>query len=270
MSSASGQNSTHPRRDLNLRPMPEKRSALPIRLLGPGSKKPIQQTTYRNRKAALIRGLNYNYREANRTHFMAILEARLKAQALLADTDTYQQVAIDATPQLANRTLKSLKMQDKYMRMKPEGSNNPCSYGLPKVHKPDIPLSPIVSLPGTPSHKLAKDLQQRLKHLIDNAQRTQYTQDTGYIAKNLSGLTTRILRPLGIMVAQKPTAYNYKHSKTPCRTNVVYKIPCNDCNKHYIGQTGRKLAVRMHEHKLAAKQHDELSLISVHSDNEGH
>eukprot|EP00061_Rhincodon_typus_P001837 g15925.t1 len=56
----------------------------------------------------------------------------------------------------------------------------------------------------------------------------------------------------------------------PCRTNVVYKITCNDGNKHYIGQIGRKLAIRIHKHQLTAKWHDKLSLISVHLDNEGH
>eukprot|EP00061_Rhincodon_typus_P005981 g26136.t1 len=54
------------------------------------------------------------------------------------------------------------------------------------------------------------------------------------------------------------------------RTNVIYKIPCKDCNKHYTGQTGRELATRIHEHQLATKRHDQYSLVSIHTDQENH
>ena len=33
------------------------------------------------------------------------------------------------------------------------------------------------------------------------------------------------------------------------RTNVVYKIPCQDCNAVYIGQTSRQLKTRIKEHQ---------------------
>jgi hypothetical protein len=32
-------------------------------------------------------------------------------------------------------------------------------------------------------------------------------------------------------------------------TGVVYKIPCSNCNKVYVGETGRKLSTRLSEHK---------------------
>ena len=44
---------------------------------------------------------------------------------------------------------------------------------------------------------------------------------------------------------------NYKtlHPKDPVpdhqQAGVVYKIPCSDCSKSYIGQTGRTLAQRV-------------------------
>jgi len=36
-------------------------------------------------------------------------------------------------------------------------------------------------------------------------------------------------------------------------TKCVYKVPCANCDKMYIGETGRKLGVRLHEHKTEAE-----------------
>ncbi|XP_072406260.1 uncharacterized protein [Chiloscyllium punctatum] len=121
-------------------------------------------------------------------------EKMQKAQQLLADTNTYQKKEFDPTPQLPNRinnTLRNLQKNGQItrsdlQRMEPESNNTPRSYGLPKVHKPDITLRPIVSLPGTPSHKLAKELQQKLKHLISGSRQSiQSTQEFLDIIRNI-------------------------------------------------------------------------------------
>ncbi|CAH8567482.1 unnamed protein product [Heterobilharzia americana] len=41
-------------------------------------------------------------------------------------------------------------------------------YGRPKLHKPDIPLRPIVSLLGTPTYNISRELSRKLKHLIQS------------------------------------------------------------------------------------------------------
>eukprot|EP00061_Rhincodon_typus_P017751 g46593.t1 len=100
-----------------------------------------------------------------------------KAQTRLADENTYRQVQTDLIPQLGNKIVNTPKRLNQtvqinkadYPRMKPEGTNILRFYGLPKVHKPEVALRPIVSLPGTPSHRLAKELQRRLKHLISKS-----------------------------------------------------------------------------------------------------
>jgi len=45
----------------------------------------------------------------------------------------------------------------------PKGAIIPRLYGLPKVHKRDTPLRPILSMVGSPYHRLAKFLAQMLK-----------------------------------------------------------------------------------------------------------
>ncbi|GAA55527.1 hypothetical protein CLF_108233 [Clonorchis sinensis] len=94
---------------------------------------------------------------------------------------------------------------------------------------------------------------------------------------NISELTTRLLAQKGIVVAHKPNATLRKLISRPKgsqdktkRNNVVYQINCNNCNKFYVGQTGRKLCTRMKEHNAAVRRHDPLSLISIHEDQEGH
>ena len=95
--------------------------------------------------------------------------------------------------------------------------------------------------------------------------------------KNISEMTARLLNQHGLTVAHKPTNTLRKALTKPKgrrenmdKINVIYKIPCSQCDKHYVGQTGRKLSTRIHEHKLASRRHDPLSLVSVHEDQEGH
>ncbi len=38
------------------------------------------------------------------------------------------------------------------------------------------------------------------------------------------------------------------------KTGVVYKITCNNCDQIYIGETGRKLSVRMKEHRSEVEE----------------
>ena len=48
------------------------------------------------------------------------------------------------------------------------------------------------------------------------------------------------------------------------KKGVVYEIPCWDCDKVYIGETGRTLKKRVSEHKQAVKRFDDKNEIAVH------
>ncbi|CAH8865089.1 unnamed protein product [Trichobilharzia szidati] len=70
----------------------------------------------------------------------------------------------------------------------------------------------------------------------------------------------RILNKAGIKTAFKPTnsirnkLCRLKDPVEPLKqNNLVYLIPCNDCQVKYIGQTSRTGAVRLAEHKNLAK-----------------
>ena len=50
--------------------------------------------------------------------------------------------------------------------MYPTGAGSPKFYGLPRIHKPGIPLRPIVSSTGTVTYSTAKELAKILKPLV--------------------------------------------------------------------------------------------------------
>ena len=57
----------------------------------------------------------------------------------------------------------SIISTDLYERLKPTGSTIPRLYGLPKIHKPDIPLRPILDMSNSPYHTLAQWIAKLLE-----------------------------------------------------------------------------------------------------------
>ena len=55
-----------------------------------------------------------------------------------------------------------------YQKVRPQGSKPARIYGLPKLHKPDTPLRPIVSSIGTYGYEISKLLSEILKPLTSN------------------------------------------------------------------------------------------------------
>ena len=51
---------------------------------------------------------------------------------------------------------------------------------------------------------------------------------------------------------------------------VVYRIPCNDCNQVYIGQTGQNLSKRIKQHKYTLRNGTISSAISQHFSSLNH
>ena len=59
--------------------------------------------------------------------------------------------------------------ENTYKRVYPTGASAPKFYGLPKIHKKDVPLRPIVSSIGSVTYGVAKELSRILKPLFGNS-----------------------------------------------------------------------------------------------------
>ena len=74
--------------------------------------------------------------------------------------------------------------------------------------------------------------------------------------QNVSDSVARIMRKYDVPVAMKPyqTLKNVllrpkeKQNKEDI-TECVYKVPCANCDKTYVGETGRKFGVMLQEHR---------------------
>ena len=104
----------------------------------------------------------------------------------LLNQNTYRSIPWDLTNTIKNRLISILKRVKNhtgldsltYKSMYPTGYVSPKFYGLPKIHKPDTPLRPIVPSCGSVSYGVAKELAKILKPLVGKSQHyTNSTQD---------------------------------------------------------------------------------------------
>ena len=101
-------------------------------------------------------------------------EDYIKKSEELLNTSTYKKIAEDPTSKQKTRLISILKnikaegglKEENYRKMYPTGAVSPKYYGLPKIHKPGIPLRPIISSTGTVTYNTAKELAKILKPLV--------------------------------------------------------------------------------------------------------
>ena len=103
---------------------------------------------------------------------MNTLDYENKANDLLSDTNTYQEVTSNPLEKVNKSFWSSLRVITKtrmtliitqshprfFTKLLPVNAILPYFYGLPKLHKPGIPLRPIISGIGSVTHPLAKYL----------------------------------------------------------------------------------------------------------------
>ena len=96
-----------------------------------------------------------------------------KANHLL-NQSTYKSITKDPTNSIKNKLINILKRvktktgldSNTYKSMYSTGCVPPKFYGLPKIHKPDTPVRPIVSSCGSVTYGVAKELAKILKPLV--------------------------------------------------------------------------------------------------------
>ena len=131
---------------------------------------------------------------------------------------------------------------------------------------------------GYPKHfvdKVHRDV--RRKHFASETTVDSVTNEhsgKAHISVPYNAYTKSIIKPI---LAKSNCTLHYKASNT-LRSNLVktkpklvnddvgvYSIPCQDCNKSYIGQTGRSVSERIKEHKYALRSNNFSNALAQHS-----
>ena len=115
--------------------------------------------------------------KGNQTICMNVLDYQRKMIDLLNDQKTYIILRKNPLPKLKTYVHKLLTrlnnngyLQKKYHNNQLTQTNTvlPRAYGLPKIHKNNTPLRPIISTIGSPTHFLSKIIYDELKTFIPN------------------------------------------------------------------------------------------------------
>ncbi|BHF81596.1 hypothetical protein SprV_0802472800 [Sparganum proliferum] len=120
-----------------------------------------------------------------------------------------------------------------------------------------------------------KNCLRRQRQPQDQSSSGEVAQRKYYSLPYMRGISEAMARQLNrfdICIAHKPASSlraALSRAKDPIpkeqQSNVIYRIPCANCRRVYIGHTGRQLGTRINEHKLAIRRPDPLSLVFAHS-----
>ena len=112
-----------------------------------------------------------------------------KMDTLVNDKHTYELLIQDPTPSLQRKLNSKMFSMRKanminlqtYYRLRSSVARPSKLYGLPKLHKPQIPMRPIVSFYGSPIYKLSKHLTTILQLLTNKSQHKLYESTENFI-----------------------------------------------------------------------------------------
>ncbi|XP_055591250.1 uncharacterized protein LOC129743289 [Uranotaenia lowii] len=112
--------------------------------------------------------------KGNKTVVMLATEYSEKMTAMVSDTTTYTPLTADPTEKILKRinTMLDLWHENKYIttytknKLKLFNCPPPRIYGLPKIHKEDRPLRPVVSTVGSATYRMAQFLANVLQNVV--------------------------------------------------------------------------------------------------------
>ena len=182
-----------------------------------------------------------------------------KMDALVNDKQTYEELKRDPTPSLQrklNSKILTLKKTDaidtqRYYRLRCSVPQPPKLYGLPKLHKPGIPMRPIVSFCESPTYQLSKYLTTILQPLTDKSRRklqstenfidaiktVQIPDDYKLVSFDVKSLFTSI--PLQLALQCTETAIQQSTVKLPLPTEDIMDLLNLCLTSTYFQYNGR-------------------------------
>ena len=120
-------------------------------------------------------------------------EYKQKISKLLEDKDTYEILKKDPTNAYKTKLVNILRKwrgksisDSLYFRIYPTSDLAPKFYGLPKIHKTQVPLRPIVSSIGSITYQLSKFLTQVLSPLVGKS--PHFVQNSSDFVKKIKEL----------------------------------------------------------------------------------
>ena len=122
----------------------------------------------------------------------------------LLDDPVYLKVKRDPTAATERKVLKEIRRLEKEdlipkklgTTLKPSASTTPKLYGLTIIHKPEVPLRPIVSCIGSPTYQLAKHLTTLITSL--NGQTPSFIMNSQHFVESVKHMH---LQPSEVMVS---------------------------------------------------------------------
>ena len=166
-----------------------------------------------------------------------------KCEALLQDNSVYQHLSKDTSPTIHKELIKILQdykknnfiSETEYTQLRPHGSNSPATrlYGLPKIHKNNMLMCPIVSACGTATYNTAKFITKILQNYCGKT--SSFLKDSTDFIKKIKHLSinpeeeTLVLFDVSALFISIPVpvalqVINSKNSTCTSFTNVC-KIP---------------------------------------------
>ena len=110
------------------------------------------------------------------------------------------------TKELKDLEQKKLILKNQMNRSKPTASRPPKLYGLPKIHKPEVPLRPSVSCIGSPIYQLAKHVTSLItpltgrtssfvknsRHFAEMMRKVKLSEDESMVSFDVKSLFTNV------------------------------------------------------------------------------
>lgn len=117
-----------------------------------------------------------------------------KVTTLVLGDPVYRKVKSDPTPATERRVLKEIRQlehkkllpSDLRRRFKPNASRPRKLYKLPKIHKLDVPLRPIMSRIGSPTYGLSKQMTDLIAPVAGKT--SLYVRSSKHFVEMLQGL----------------------------------------------------------------------------------